>query len=184
MILGSQYLNLFLQEILPRIATVAHQQVGWISSVLIANIPDRSERGQLTDCIPGDYLFIWHSICRQPWVWKIFIWFWMIRYNVKREIFSNDNISWGCNSIKFIASEIYLAMDMCMLKHAYHQPICKNRGWFYIEEAIWNVYPMPHTTHLSHVWRQSDPQLQYQIPSAEWRKQQNAQTNKLYFTKI
>lgn len=48
MSLGSQYLNLFLQVILRRIITVANQQVGWISSVFIANIPDRSERGQLT----------------------------------------------------------------------------------------------------------------------------------------
>jgi hypothetical protein len=124
---------------------------GWISSVLIANIPDRSERGQLTDCIPGDYLFVWHSICCQPWVWKIFIWFWMIRYNDKREIFINSIIPWGYSSVKLIALETYLAMDMCMSKHACHQPICKNRGWFYIEEAIWNVDPMPHTTQLSRV---------------------------------
>jgi len=48
------------------------------------------KRTGTTDCIPGDYLFIWYSICSQPWIWKIFIWLWMIRYNgKKRGSFSN-----------------------------------------------------------------------------------------------
>lgn len=164
MSLGSQYLNLFLQVILRRIITVAHQQVGWISSVFMAKYTWQKRTGT-TDCIPGDNLSIWHSICCQSWVWKIFIWLWMIRCNgKKRETFSNASISsFGIDLVTLIALEIYLAMDMCMSKHAYLQPICKNRGWFYIEEAIWNAAPVPHTTQLSHFECQSGLQLQYQI---------------------
>jgi len=54
----------------------------------------------------------------------------MIRYNVKkRRIFSNAiNSSFGVDFVKLIASKKYLAMEMCMSKHAYHQPIYKNKG--------------------------------------------------------
>lgn len=41
---------------------------------------------------------------------------------------SHINSPFGIDSVKLTATEKYLAMEMCMSKHAYHQPIYKNTG--------------------------------------------------------